>query len=184
MTPLSQIALNGEFWGSLRLIWLNRFIICFCGVCDFCERRLHLAAVAGRIAIRPYRSMSNAIGDGKPCLTAGKPQSGVACGKKATINMCLEVAQHRSTSSTPIYCVGFLLRRFRYATPAVKHSEAPSALFSQNMPISWFSAILTARAVTSCITPHWRRRRLCGGSRTHPSIHNRGAVAGAVAMQS
>ena len=105
--------------------------------CAICERGVTTTAfILGRIAIRPYRSMSNAIGDGKPCLTAGKPQSGVACGKKATINMCLEVAQHCSTSSTPIYCVGFLLRRFRYATPAVKHSEAPSALFSQNMPIS------------------------------------------------
>ena len=40
------------------------------------------------------------------CLTAGKPQSGVACVKSAAINMCLEVAQHCSTSSTPIYCVG------------------------------------------------------------------------------
>ena len=73
----------------------------------------------------------SAIGDGKLCLTAGKPQSGAACGKSAAINMCLEVAQHCSTSSTPIYCVGFLLRRFRCATPAVKHSKAPSALSSQ-----------------------------------------------------
>ena len=32
-------------------------------------------------------------------------------------------------------------------------------------------------AVTTCITPHWRRRRLCGDSRTHPTINNRGAVA-------
>ena len=32
-------------------------------------------------------------------------------------------------------------------------------------------------AVTICITPHWRRRRLCGDSRTHPTINNRGAVA-------
>ena len=54
---------------------------------------------------KPWQS--SAIGDGKLCLTAGKPQSGAACGKKATINMCLEVAQHCSTSSTPIYCVGF-----------------------------------------------------------------------------
>ena len=100
--------------------------------CAICERGVTTTAfILGRIAIPPYRSMSNAIGDGKPCLTAGKPQSGVACGKKATINMCLEVAQHRSTSSTPIYCVGCLLRRFRCATPAVKHSEAPSALSSQ-----------------------------------------------------
>ena len=89
----------------------------------------------------------SAIGDGKPCLTAGKPQSGVACGKKATINMCLEVAQHRSTSSTPIYCVGFLLRRFRYATPAVKHSEAPSALFSQYMLISLIISDINRGAV-------------------------------------
>ena len=74
---------------------------------------------------------SSAIGDGKLCLTAGKPQSGAACGKSAAINLCLEVAQQCSTSSTPIYCVGFLLRRFRFATPAVKHSEAPSALSSQ-----------------------------------------------------
>ena len=74
---------------------------------------------------------SSAIGDGKLCLTAGKPQSGAACGKSAAIDMCLEVAQQCSTSSTPIYCVGFLLRRFRCATPAVKHSEAPSALSSQ-----------------------------------------------------
>ena len=29
---------------------------------------------------------SSAIGDGKLCLTAGKPQSGAACGKSATIN--------------------------------------------------------------------------------------------------
>ena len=50
---------------------------------------------------------SSAIGDGKLCLTAGKPQSGAACGKSAAINMCLEVAQQCSTSSTPIYCVGF-----------------------------------------------------------------------------
>ena len=28
----------------------------------------------------------SAIGDGKLCLTAGKPQSGAACGKSATIN--------------------------------------------------------------------------------------------------
>ena len=28
----------------------------------------------------------SAIGDGKLCITAGKPQSGVACGKSATIN--------------------------------------------------------------------------------------------------
>ena len=54
---------------------------------------------------KPWQS--SAIGDGKLCLTAGKPQSGVACGKSAAINMCLEVAQHCSTSSTPIYCVGF-----------------------------------------------------------------------------
>ena len=74
---------------------------------------------------------SSAIGDGKLCLTAGKPQSGAACGKSAAIDMCLEVAQHCSTSSTPIYCVGFLLRRFRCATPAVKHSKAPSALSPQ-----------------------------------------------------
>ena len=44
--------------------------------------------------------------------------------------------QHCSTSSTPIYCVGFHLRRFRCATPAVKHSKAPSALSSQYMSIS------------------------------------------------
>ena len=50
---------------------------------------------------------SSAIGDGKLCLTAGKPQSGAVGGKSAAINMCLEVAQHCSTSSTPIYCVGF-----------------------------------------------------------------------------
>ena len=36
----------------------------------------------------------------------------------------------------PIYCMGFHLRRFRFATPAVKHSEAPSALSSQHMSIS------------------------------------------------
>ena len=29
---------------------------------------------------------SSAIGDGKLCLTAGKPQSGATCGKSATIN--------------------------------------------------------------------------------------------------
>ena len=28
--------------------------------------------------------------------------------------------------------------------------------------MNWKPAILTARAVTSSITPHWRRRRLCG----------------------
>ena len=33
---------------------------------------------------KPWQS--SAIGDGKLCLTAGKPQSGVACGKSATIN--------------------------------------------------------------------------------------------------
>ena len=54
---------------------------------------------------KPWQS--SAIGDGKLCLTAGKPQSGAACGKSAAINMCLEVAQQCSTSSTPIYCVGF-----------------------------------------------------------------------------
>ena len=80
---------------------------------------------------------SSAIGDGKLCLTAGKPQSGAACGKSAAINMCLEVAQHCSTSSTPIYCVGFLLRRFRCATPAVKHSlPSPMALLCHGFPTS------------------------------------------------
>ena len=76
-------------------------------------------------------SAASALFITKPRNFVRKPQSGAACGKKATINMCLEVAQHCSTSSTPIYCVGFLLRRFRCATPAVKHSEAPSALSSQ-----------------------------------------------------
>ena len=51
--------------------------------------------------------------------------------------MCLEVAQHCSTSSTPIYCVGFLLRRFRCATPAVKHSlPSPMALLCHGIPTS------------------------------------------------
>ena len=27
------------------------------------------------------------------------------------------------------------------------------------------------------LSPHWRRRRLCGASRPHPTINNRGAVA-------
>ena len=31
-------------------------------------------------------------------------------------------------------------------------------------------------AIRSSLTPHWRRRRLCGDSRTHPTINNRGAV--------
>ena len=33
---------------------------------------------------KPWQS--SAIGDGKLCLTAGKPQSGAACGKSAAIN--------------------------------------------------------------------------------------------------
>ena len=32
-------------------------------------------------------------------------------------------------------------------------------------------------AVTICVTPHWRRRRLCGDDRCHHHITNRGAVA-------
>ena len=52
-------------------------------------------------------SATTALFIAKPRNFVRKPQSGAACGKKATINMCLEVAQHCSTSSTPIYCVGF-----------------------------------------------------------------------------
>ena len=97
----------------------------------FTEKRIREKTAGKSLADVGMPWQSSAIGDGKLCLTAGKPQSGAACGKSAAINMCLEVAQHCSTSSTPIYCVGFLLRRFRCATPAVKHSEAPSALSSQ-----------------------------------------------------
>ena len=43
---------------------------------------------------------------------------------------------------------------------------------------------INRRAVTTCITPHWRRRRLCGDSRTHPTINNRGAVADPTAKAS
>ena len=56
----------------------------------------------------------SAIGDGKLCLTAGKPQSGAACGKSAAINMCLEVAQHCSTSPTPNDSEVSAPRRLRY----------------------------------------------------------------------
>ena len=97
----------------------------------FTEKRIREKTAGKSLADVGMSWQRSAIEDGKPCLTAGKPQSGAACGKSATLNMCLEVAQHCSTSSTPIYCVGFLLRRFRCATPAVKHSEAPSALSSQ-----------------------------------------------------
>ena len=97
----------------------------------------------------------SAIEDGKPCLTAGKPQSGAACGKSATINMCLEVAQHCSTSSAPIYCVGFLLRRFRGATAAVKHSEAPSALFSQYMLLSLIISDINRGEVADSANKHY-----------------------------
>ena len=48
-------------------------------------------------------SAASALFITKPRNFVRKPQSGAACGKKATINMCLEVAQHCSTSSTPIY---------------------------------------------------------------------------------
>ena len=119
-----------------------------------CRRRYPLAESAEVWRCVDDRARS-AIEDGKPCLTAGKPQSGAACGKSATINMCLEVAQHCSTSSTPLYCVGFLLRRFRCATPAVKHSEAPSALFSQYMLISLIISDINRRAVADSANKHY-----------------------------
>ena len=74
---------------------------------------------------------SSAIGDGKLCLTAGKPQSGAACGKSATINYVPRSGTTLFDVFDADICVGFLLRRFRCATPTVKHSEAPSALSSQ-----------------------------------------------------
>ena len=46
---------------------------------------------------------------------------GAACGEVAPIIMCLEVAQHCSTSSTPNDSEVSAPRRFRCATPAVMH---------------------------------------------------------------
>ena len=74
-----------------------------------------------------------------PPMRAGGIQNKTT--KNGGIRLCylllVEIGfQHCSTSSTPIYCMGFHLRRFRCATPAVKHSKAPSALSSQYMSIS------------------------------------------------
>ena len=52
-------------------------------------------------------SAASALFITKPRNFVRKPQSGAACGKSAAINLCLEVAQQCSTSSTPIYCEGF-----------------------------------------------------------------------------
>ena len=75
---------------------------------------------------------SSAIGDGKLCLTAGKPQSGTACVKGCYHKLCASKWHNIVRRLRRRYIVwDSLLRRFRCATPAVKHSEAPSALSSQ-----------------------------------------------------
>ena len=118
--------------------------------------------------------------------------------------MCLEVAQHCSTSSTPnesevssspqvsltlhqrLSMVKHL-RRLLYF-PVLRNLRErrhdhrvllgvlpyPPTINDCNHLIS---NDINRGAVTTCITPHWRRRRLCGDSRTHPTLHNRGAVA-------
>ena len=75
---------------------------------------------------------SSAIGDGKLCLTAGKPQSGTACVKGCYHKLCASKWHNIVRRLRRRYIVwDSILRRFRCATPAVKHSEAPSALSSQ-----------------------------------------------------
>ncbi len=57
-------------------------------------------------------------------------------------------------------------------------SHQPSYLGVCNTPLQDASTVdINRGAVTTSITPHWRRRRLCGDTWTSPPIHNRGAVA-------
>ena len=70
-----------------------------------------------------------AVGDGEPCLTAGKPQSGAACGKVALYNnvprMWHNIVRHLRRRIMERYP---RFRRLRFAPPAVMHGQAPSAL--------------------------------------------------------
>ena len=54
-------------------------------------------------------------------LNRWQAHKGAACGEVAPIIMCLEVAQHCSTSSTPNDSEVSVPRRLRFAPPAVMH---------------------------------------------------------------
>ena len=72
-----------------------------CGFCDFCEILLFFSQIA----------------QNRRCLTMlnrWQAHKGAACGEVASIIMCLEVAQHCSTSSTPNDSEVSAPRRLRY----------------------------------------------------------------------
>ena len=97
--------------------------------CAICERGVTTTAfILGRIAIRPYRSMSNAIGDGKPCLTAGGAKRNLRKSDASHL-FGIEDVEHYCTSSRHILGrVYFPQAAPRRGLPAVMHGSAPSAL--------------------------------------------------------
>ena len=98
----------------------------------FTEKRIREKTACKSLADVGMPWQSSAIGDGKLCLTAGKPQSGTACVKGCYHKLCASKWHNNVRRLRRRYIVwDSILRRFRCATPAVKHSKAPSTLSSQ-----------------------------------------------------
>ena len=96
---------------------------------DLIKQILLFSSAVSAISARNYQSSRRWRRKGKynkrrRCLTMlnrWQAHKGAACGEVASIIMCLEVAQHCSTSSTPNDSEVSVPRRLRFAPPAVMH---------------------------------------------------------------